>query len=134
MVGDYDRFVNEGGNAQQVAKPDFWEMLREVVCLGGFVQSWVHGMIGVLEYKEEEYRWDAHCVKPRFAGEIVTSALIRGADSVIAAQELIQNAVAGEPLAPLHQLSEGRNTVSHTRIGRFDRFQHHSGAILRCGL
>jgi len=39
MVGDYHRFINESGNAQQVANPDFWEMLREVACLASFVQS-----------------------------------------------------------------------------------------------
>ena len=77
MVGDDDRLVNESGNTKQVADPNLWEMLREVVCLASFVQSLVHGRIGVLERKEEEYRCDGNCVKPRFAGETVTTASIR---------------------------------------------------------
>ena len=30
MVGDYDRFINECGNAQQVANPNFWEIILPV--------------------------------------------------------------------------------------------------------
>src|ERR1700741_990879 len=104
-------------------------MLREVVCLAGFVQSWVHGMIGVLERKEEEYRWEAHCVKPRLASPTATFTAIRRANSIIAAQKLIQDAVAGDPLSPLYQSSERRNAVAYTRIGRFDCLQHYSSAI-----